>query len=376
MKLLKILIKKINVVFLIIIISLLFPLIGCTKSGKNDVDPSDIRYQKAIQSLVKEALIRKEIIEKQFDQLKADMGDAIYDYFCSYNDTSLNGYHYKYDISSVISILKKYSPETDLTKLQKCFFPFVNPELCYNARWYVYNQTKNEEDAYKSNVLVVVANNFKQVHYDYIEHIVTCQIAFMQIGFDVCWERDISSIDTTKYLSIIDVSYLSNSEFEKQQGDDIAGVFLSDKSSCSSFSGYSITRADGTQLYVPDFSTRTYDWSKPKIVIKEEYLDSYRDNRSWWEKVIGKEYRELNTSNFAVVFIHEMGHFLGLDDLYVKEGYNDDDYHPNTGKSIMAALYEQSCFFERDTKNIDYIYDGTYITMLDRIEKEVRDKYK
>ena len=59
----------------------------------------------------------------------------------------------------------------------------------------------------------------------------------------------------------------------------------------------------------------------------------------------------------------------------IKEGYNETDYHPNTGATRMDSSHSSIDYSSRDLGNLLYVYGGKYFEMLERIENEVRNKH-
>ena len=356
-----------------------FALFACSKTSPIYSENLS-RYNEAVKKLVEENLIQKEIIEKQYEQMQKDIGLAFYDYFCYPNEANAKGFHYKYDINSVLSVLRKYAPKEDLSVLEKAQFPFVDPDIYYKSHTYQHNVLGvTDYTKWTPSLLISIdENSISGTSIEYIGAVLDTNPIFCSLGCDLRLSKEVENMDTSPYATVVKVRCESDEWFVENDNGDAAGFCIHQPSYSHKGHKEDYEVAEGETLSISYRQTKVV-WGDAEIVIRQHYQDDYRDNRDFWDTLTGKEYKTIENSYFIQIFNHEFCHVLGLDDLYVKIGYNEDDYHPNTGDSIMKGINTEINFmyrlFPRDEGNLFYLYGGEYYAMLDRIDAEVRGNH-
>ena len=290
------------------------------------------------------ALLRKRIIEEQYLSVKESLGLGIYDY------KTLG--HYRYNRSAIVSFLEKEKPELDLSLLKEAVFPAMDyPYLLSEGE----TEPVRALDPFGKEIALDSKSFLVQVDFSYLDEWISSlqgdakgfYLSLFQEALD-----ELSAIITPySYHLVEDIAPYKEGFHTVLVHPDIAANLPSGSvGNCVSASSSSSSPAS-------PFDSR-YDVDDGFEI---QILDSY------WQNTLDISTKR-ERSGLVRIFRHELGHTLGLADLY-EEG----EYHPGTGPSIMYALGEDSVYYsDRDKKNLSYVYGGDYASMLLEKERMVR----
>lgn len=370
-----------------------------SSSSINNVDEeTKEKKQLAISYIKQESLIRKEIIEEQAKYVKNKLGNSFYDFLCRRNDVE-GHYHYKYSINGIISILGAYASDVDLSSLEEVDFPYIDIKTMMPSE-VIYRESIGDtgEFVFLSNTIIVEVDP-SITSSDVQSYVLSVCSEFMDLLDNVsfivkisndyyAFARDINPL-TQQLLSYLPLTlkkkpaeFLDKKYYENFDSIYITGVDYLDQDWEAGVFQRTINNAYAQEeifRYAPNVgSLYSMSIGKPgkssaTIRIRKDHFSQYFDTRN---SIFDKKEENSDTSKFASILRHEMCHYFGLTDLYSKEGYNENAYHPNSGASIMYGLDINARHLQnRDKNNLLAIYNGDYYSALEEIDRNVRAKY-